>query len=235
MIAGRVMPDGNVAPRRAAVARPAGGISPFVVLVLMHASGILDSLGMFLLPARAETFLLSASRAVWLWLYLYAGFALFRHGAESLMFVKGRTILATVLLVALLSSLWSLDPSLTVQRFVHLLGTTLIGIYIGSCFDARRLFSSLFLAFAVIVIAGALAAFAVPQFGVMNYEGEGAWKGLQLEKNAFGFAATVSVLLSLCRLQALPYLASGEWCERRQAAEDADQEAVRLALHQRRR
>ena len=182
-------------------------LSLFVVLVCLHAAGAFEAIIEFLFPGQIKTTIQTAGLVLWLFLYAYSLVVLFRdYGSQWLTdLVRSRWLLLIVLLIALLSPLWSLDPSLSAQRVVHLLGTTLIGVFIGYHFEVSKIFRSLFLVFCTLVFAGALAAVFLPTLGQAEYEGELTWRGLQIEKNSFGFVASILVILALCRVQSVSW------------------------------
>jgi O-antigen ligase len=181
-------------------------LSLFLILVCLHAAGAIDAIAGLTLPGLADTTIQTAALAVWLSLYGYSVFALFRtYGAQWLIdVVRSRSLLLIILLIVLISPLWSLDPSLSIQRVVHLLGTTLIGIFIGYHFETPKIWASLLLALSILIIGGTLAAIFLPTLAQSIYEADSAWQGLQGDKNKFGFAATMLVIVALCRMQSLP-------------------------------
>jgi O-antigen ligase len=190
-------------------------VSVFTILVSLQASAAMDNIASFIFPSLIDTAIQAVSRIIWFSLYVYALVSLFvRYGAAwTYELTRSRfSLLFMVLFIACLSPLWSLDPALSIQRVVHLVGTTLIGIFIGYHVEQQRLLSSLFVALAILVAVGAVAAISVPTLGQDLYEGEAAWRGLQNEKNAFGFAAAILALLALCRMQALPWARQRTLC-----------------------
>jgi len=100
-------------------------------------------------------------------------------------------------LVAMASTLWSIDPELSFRRGVALLATTMMGVYLAARFDwltALRLLGTVwFLLMSASFIAGLLA----PGFARMSEVHVGAWMGGWSEKNALGgHAARASFLLT---------------------------------------
>ncbi|HEX2473251.1 MAG TPA: O-antigen ligase family protein [Lacipirellulaceae bacterium] len=183
------------------------GYSLLIVLIILHAAGVVDSVGTFLFPSLAQTAVTTVSKVAWFSMYGWVLASLcYMYGAHWLIFLwRERTLFLAVLGIAALSPLWSLDPELSAQRVVHLWGTTLIGIYLGYHVRSDRLSTSLLIALSVLVVGGNLAAIVVPDLGQQLYEGDMAWSGLQSEKNGFGFAATTCILLCLARWNSIQW------------------------------
>lgn len=189
-------------------------LSLFVVLVCLHAAGAFDAIIEFLFPGQMKTTIQTAGLVLWLSLYAYSLVVLFRdYGSQWLIdLVRTRWLLLIVVLIALLSPLWSLDAPLSAQRVVHLVGTTLLGVFIGYHFEVSKIFRSLFLVICILIFGGALAAVFLPSLGQAEYEGELTWRGLQTEKNSFGFLASILVILALCRVQSVSWSQSRLTC-----------------------
>ena len=163
-------------------------LSLFVVLVCLHAAGAFEAIIEFLFPGQIKTTIQTAGLVLWLFLYAYSLVVLFRdYGSQWLTdLVRSRWLLLIVLLIALLSPLWSLDPSLSAQRVVHLLGTTLIGVFIGYHFEVSKILPSLFLVFCTLVFAGASRRYFCRRSGKRNMRGNSTWRGLQMRRIASG-------------------------------------------------
>lgn len=94
--------------------------------------------------------------------------------------------LIMLMVVVGLSVLWSTAPDLTVRRVVAVYATTLAGIVMASRFRWSELAEVFAAAFAILAAFSLLMALAVPSIGVMHELFPGAWRGLWVEKNAFG-------------------------------------------------
>lgn len=125
-------------------------------------------------------------RVMWLPVYaLVFGLAMTRAKAIGALVLR-MPALSVVLLLALLSFLWSIDPGLSLRRGIGLAVTTLFGFYLAVRFDWRQLlilFGSLWLGLCCLNFAAGLIA---PAFA-RDYEIHiGAWRGFWFEKNAMG-------------------------------------------------
>lgn len=132
----------------------------------------------------------------WLTSYLWAGGTLSRHYGIRwfFWFIRYRFLLAVVLLVSLASVLWSIDPILTIQRAIHLTGTSLIGFYIGFHVPLRITLLLLTRALTIIIAGNIFVALAFPSVGQEDLFGEHVWKGWHYHKNSLGFTASIAFL-----------------------------------------
>jgi O-antigen ligase len=111
-----------------------------------------------------------------------------------------RADLALVGLVALapLSSLWSVDPALTMARSRVLIATTVVGLYLALRFDLTRQLRLLITALAVAALLSAVLLVVNPdQATALDVRGN-AWQGAFLTKNVFGRAMSLGAIASAC-------------------------------------
>jgi O-antigen ligase len=101
--------------------------------------------------------------------------------------------LMALILLAPISLTWSNAPGLTLRRSIFLLGSTLLGIYLGEKFSIERLLRWLVQALCVLMAASILLYFISPS-SVVDYAAyDGAWKGLTNNKNTFGWYMSLAV------------------------------------------
>jgi O-antigen ligase len=100
-----------------------------------------------------------------------------------------------VLLVALASPLWSLDPTLSATRAGVLLASTFLGFFIGYRFYTRDLMAFLLVFFAIVLGSSVLAAVLLPEVGVNPLRG-GSWSGLVRYKGTLGHVAALAIAFS---------------------------------------
>ena len=134
-----------------------------------------------------------------LWLALYAVAFLdlmFKHGINWITWMARYRILLVVLLFGTAASVsWSINPQVSAERVVHLLGSSLLAIYIGfsvPLLSTLRLFA---IVLAIMILASIGAALALPEMGIEAYEGTEVWRGVFISKNGLGFWSAVGVLL----------------------------------------
>lgn len=137
--------------------------------------------------------------AIWLLLYLTVfGLLWQRYKLRWLTWLlRNQPLLCAVLMVAAASWFWSIAPEFTWKRATHLLGTTLIAVWIGYHFASRTLMAVLFYAFVGLIVGSAVFALALPELGQHTYGGSMAWQGLTSNKNHLGFIAAIAIVFSL--------------------------------------
>jgi O-antigen ligase len=115
--------------------------------------------------------------------------------------------LVALTLLAPISLAWSNAPGLTVRRSIFLLASTLLGIYLGERFSIEQLLRYLTQALCVL-IAGSILLYLVSPSFVIDYAAyDGAWKGLTINKNVFGWCMAISIaVLALVRFRHFRWL-----------------------------
>lgn len=161
----------------------------FVIFIFIFSSDVLNIFPTILVAGSP------LSTYIWLASYLLAGVILYlNYGVQQFVwFIRYRLLVGIVLSGTLVSVLWSIDPLLTLQRSVHLIGTTLIGFYIGFHVPARTTLLLLARALAFIIVGNTFIALAFPDMG-QEHLGSQVWKGWHYQKNGLGFMATVAFL-----------------------------------------
>ena len=100
--------------------------------------------------------------------------------------------------LALVSTAWSADPSVTVRRSVALGFTCLIAIYLAERFDAQELGGLVACVLAAVVLASLLFVVVDPAVG-LDPTHPGSWRGVFTTKNELGRLASLSTLIWLLR------------------------------------
>jgi len=96
--------------------------------------------------------------------------------------------------LVILSSLWSINPLLTLRRSSFFTLSTIMAIYLGERFTFEE-FAELFAQAQCWFIAGTIAMYFVIPAKVLDPSHPGAWRGLTVHKNVFGECMAVAVLL----------------------------------------
>ncbi len=109
--------------------------------------------------------------------------------------VRYRLLLCLLLIGTAFSAMWSIDAALTMERTVHLIGSTLIAFYIGFTIPLTRILSISAIVLGSLMFASVIVAFAVPTIGIENYEGRDVWRGIMTSKNTLGFWSAITVLV----------------------------------------
>lgn len=110
---------------------------------------------------------------------------------------RAKLVLALVALAAA-STLWSIEPGLSLRRSISVLAPTALGLILASRFTWRELVRLVAIALAVAGLLSALVALLLPDEGIMSIEYGDAWRGVYGNKNDLGLAmalATAALVL----------------------------------------
>ncbi len=114
--------------------------------------------------------------------------------------VRYRLLLTILIIGTICSSAWSIDAGLTLERTAHLIGSTLIALYLGFTIPLERMLKVASIVFGLLMLSSVIVVFAYPPLGIENYEGTNVWRGVMTSKNTLGFWATVSAMLFITQL-----------------------------------
>lgn len=109
--------------------------------------------------------------------------------------------LGAMMLWTIASTLWSVDPTLTLRRCAAIDGVALVGIYAGLRFRFTEMLRVMAWVTAIGLLASLAVAIVLPTYG-LDYDGR--LRGVLDHKNALGGFAALSLLLVLCRLSLSP-------------------------------
>lgn len=168
-----------------------------LILVSMHVvSGLLSSS-----EVDTETSNAIVSTAVHLpsviaqiGLYLWCGLLVLPRWKATLRAVLDAWPILILPALTIASSLWSIDPLLTLRRSSFFTLSTIMSIYLGERFTIEE-FADLFAEAQCWLIVGSVAMFFIAPAKVLDPSHVGAWRGLTIHKNVFGESMAVTVLL----------------------------------------
>lgn len=126
--------------------------------------------------------------------------------------VRYRLLLCILLIGTAFSAMWSIDAALTMERTVHLVGSTLIAFYIGFTIPLTRILSTSATVLGLLMFASIVVAFAVPSIGIETYEGQSVWRGVMTSKNTLGFWSAITVLVCAVVMGNVPTLGKKFLC-----------------------
>ncbi len=109
--------------------------------------------------------------------------------------LAGQPFLIVLLAIVAASTTWSIAPDETSRRVVALVMTTVCGVALGARWRWPALVEVLATAFAVLSVVSLILGALLPTYGRMSEIFPGAWRGLWVEKNAFGGMMTFGVLI----------------------------------------
>ncbi len=158
----------------------------------------------------------SLVNVVWLGTYVLATAGLFASfGINWITWLFRYRLLLMILLVGVIAStLWSLDNILTLERSVHLVGSTMIAFYIGFSVPLSRIVSISALVFSILMAASVAMALGLPEYGTESYEGSIVWRGVMTAKNTLGFWSCISCMLCVAMMwrTSKVFLKTMLWC-----------------------
>jgi len=171
---------------------------PSVLLVLTLLQGSSFSLSLAFRGPLANDVLISLVTLVWLAMYAFSLMALIvSYGVNWISWlVRYRLLLTCLLAGTAFSAAWSVDTSLTLERSIHLIGTSIVAIYLGFSLPLNHILRISAMVLGFIMLSSVGAALLVPGLGIEEYQGQSVWAGTLASKNTLGFWAAVSVLLS---------------------------------------
>lgn len=126
--------------------------------------------------------------------------------AEYIQAWKKNGFLVFFICIALLSLLWTVAFTATVYRTAALLGSSLIGAYLGTRYSLDGILDILFRFGTILLIVCLAIALFIPLFGTMGWwPYNGAWRGVFWHKNQFGsIAALFNLVFLIGALNELP-------------------------------
>lgn len=171
----------------------------FTLTVLLGTSAV-HTLTTFYTPAYTP-----AVNGLWMLLYFAAFMALMiDQGINWITWMaRYRILLVVLLLGTALSIAWSISALVSAERVVHLIGCSILAIYIGMMLPLLTIMRLLAVVLAVILLACVAAAVALPELGIEDYEGIEVWRGILNSKNMLGFWSAIGVLLYLALIDTL--------------------------------
>jgi O-antigen ligase len=142
------------------------------------------------------------------WLTIYGvTFLLFIVRGRQCFHVATRDKLLLLLIgIAIVSILWSAEPSGTMRRSVALVGTTSFGVYLATRYGTGELLRLLAWALGISALLSLVFALALPSYGIFIDDRGAAWQGVYVHKNYLGrVMALGAVIFLLIALDARSY------------------------------
>ena len=171
-----------------------------LVLTILQASSFTLTI-VFRGPLQSD-FLIQMVTLLWLAMYACSAVGLFAaHGMNWITWlVRYRLILTLLISGTVFSAAWSVDSSLTLERSIHLIGTTLVALYLGFTLPLVQMLKTSAVVLGLLMLLSLLAALLLPELGLEDYEGTRVWAGVLASKNTLGFWAAITCILcaSLC-------------------------------------
>jgi len=99
--------------------------------------------------------------------------------------------------LAIFSTVWSMEPDLTLRRSIAQLAPTAFGVVLASRFTTDELMRLVAWALGIGAVMSTIAALGMPEWGISSMEYGSAWRGLYGNKNSLGRAMSLAVIVFL--------------------------------------
>jgi len=141
--------------------------------------------------------------ALWFFLAVAMTFNLTRSGqmGDYLSMWRRNWLPALFILLALISSLWSIEPLTTLFRSLELFFAALVASYFGMRLVPEKLMDALFWSGALLLIFSVALVYGAPPTGTMPWAPfYGAWRGVYWHRNHLASIAALLSIIYLCRM-----------------------------------
>jgi O-antigen ligase len=125
-------------------------------------------------------------KILWGLIYIGTSLVLLLRSREFLVIIKENILLVLLILLPLLSTLWSGVPLLTLQRSIALLGTTLLSFLIVIIYTEKEIIGIFSFYFIISALLSLAVSLLIPEIGVMTGNHGGLWSGIYPHKNYMG-------------------------------------------------
>ncbi len=95
---------------------------------------------------------------------------------------------------AVVSLVWSANPSKSISKIIALTGTSLFGLYFATRYTMKQQLQVLAWMFGLVIVLSFLFAVAMPKYGIMGGIHAGKWRGIYNHKNVLGKVIVISVI-----------------------------------------
>ncbi|MET4697550.1 exopolysaccharide production protein ExoQ [Constrictibacter sp. MBR-5] len=125
-------------------------------------------------------------RLVWPPIYLGTLWAITYRPRDIVLAARRNWLMMIVVGLCIASTVWSVDPAISLRRAIALAFTTLFGLWLAVRFTPRERLLLLARTFVIIAIGSVLMALLLPRYGIMQEIHPGAWSGAFPQKNKLG-------------------------------------------------
>jgi len=154
-------------------------------------------------------------QTIWKIIYVIAAVLIIVHRKRVLAVLAKDKLSLVLLMMIVLSTLWSAAPDITMRRSVAFVGTNLFAIYLASRFTLREQFHMVAWALLSGAVCSIVVSILMPEIGKMLYQGSSAWRGIFSHKNQLGrlMALGAVVFFLLFMMKQWPrWLTAGGFC-----------------------
>lgn len=136
-------------------------------------------------------------RYIYLLTYIIAFLLLIPNYKRALYVLSKTKVIALLIVLVFVSSLWSSIPNITISRSFSMAGTTLLGLYLATRYSLRQQLRLLAWALGIAIVLSIIFALALPKYGIESGVHAGAWRGIYTHKNTFGSVMLLSIIVFL--------------------------------------
>ena len=123
---------------------------------------------------------------LWAVMYAVAIAGLVRTRERTIELLRRSPLIVAFVLLAIVSTMWSIDPAITLRRSLGLAGTTACAYFIVSRFTLEQFLDVYGDVVALVAVLSLIVIVAAPDLGIMQVEYPGSWRGVFNHKNLFG-------------------------------------------------
>jgi exopolysaccharide production protein ExoQ len=124
-------------------------------------------------------------RILWFVVYGVVALRLISQHRQVMMLVRANWCLALLVLLTILSTIWSRDPGFTLRHSIALLGTTLVGIDLAIRYSIRGQLHLLYIVCGFVVLSGIVVQLLFPGLIPTADFDSTAWHGISGAKNGW--------------------------------------------------
>jgi len=200
--------NGSVIQRKYALGYLFSGIENTIYFILMlYFTGAINGI----LFTDLNDFERDFPMARLMWYPVYVGIALLglRCFPQFIRISVFNPLLVICVMVCGISMLWSIDPAITMRRFVALLMTTIFGLVIAARYDWNGMVQRFALVFGVLALFTLLHGIIDPERARHTELHVGAWRGPWVQKNYLGSQMTRAFVVMMCAFAMRP---DRVWC-----------------------
>lgn len=128
-------------------------------------------------------------------IYIVTAFLLFLRWKRTVYLLSKDYLVSGIVLLSIVSILWSFAPADTLKDGINVLGSGLFGLYLASRYTQKEQLQLLAGAFGITIILSFIFAIALPKYGIMGGIHQGKWRGVFLHKNGLGNIMVVSTII----------------------------------------
>lgn len=132
-------------------------------------------------------------------IFLIASFLFKKRNNSFVNIIVENKMIISILLLCFLSSIWSVNPAVTLRRAFGLSLTTFFSFYLITSFNLKKVLQLINKGLITCTFLSLFFVLFLPQMGLhTSGEHEGAWRGIYVHKNILGAISTLQAISSLC-------------------------------------